>query len=539
MESRKIIGIDLGTTNSCVAVWEGTGVTVIENLEGKKTTPSVVSFTQSGKKIGDHAKRQAAMYPELTIRSVKRLMGEPYSSVKDSLDQFSYHVVKGRNGKAAISLENSIMLPQQVSAHILGYLKACAENYLGETVTDAVITVPAYFSEPQRQATKEAARIAGLNVRRLLNEPTAAALAYSLSGTRLGRILVFDLGGGTFDVSILDCSENVYDVIATGGKIRLGGDDIDILLAKDLEEDFLMQCEPGITLAPEQMMRLREAAEEAKIALSSERTTDVSLTWLAPESKKSPHLIRTISRDMLEGMASQLICQCEEICRRTIEEADVEISGIDHVLLVGGSTKMPAIRSMVERLFGKHPSALQDADQIVAVGAAVEGAILSGAIHDRHLLDVTPLALGVMTQGRNFDVVIEPNTSIPTSRSILYEGVSSSQQAVSIIVVQGKNAYDSHMKRIGDFDIFGIMASDSGVPVVEVTFDIDHNGLLTVSAKDMKSGRKGQTRIENACDLSEGEIRDMQEELSSDMEKGVSLADMIRQTRPEDPSSLQ
>ena len=523
MMKQRIIGIDLGTTNSCVAVWEGTEVTVIENLEGQKVTPSVVSFTPSGRKIGESAKRQSALFPELTIRSVKRLMGESYDSMRERLGQFSYKVIRGRNGNAAISIENSPILPQQVSAYILSYLRSCAERYLGETVTEAVITVPAYFSETQRQATKEAARIAGLNVRRLLNEPTAAALAYCESGMNLGTIVVFDLGGGTFDISMLNCTDDIYDVFANGGDTALGGDDIDKALTDELKIDFLSQCEKDIKLGPEQEMRLREEAEKVKMALSFETTAELSLPWLAPESRKNPHLVRTLSRTMVSDMAGPVVSRCREICMETLQKAHVDTADIDHVLLVGGSTKMPCIREMVEGVYHRKPVFSQDADLIVAVGAAIEGAILSGAIRNKQLLDETPLALGVMTKGRIFDVIIEPNTTIPVSRTIRYECASPDQQAVSIIVVQGRNAYDPKRKRVGCFDIMDIRSTEAGVPEVDVTFDIDPNGLLTVSAKDVKSGNANSKVIGNANVLSDKEIESMRSSLSSATDDSLPL----------------
>ena len=531
-KSGKIIGIDLGTTNSCVAVWEGGSVTVIENLEGRRITPSVVSFTPNGRKIGDTAKRQAARYPEMTISSVKRLMGENFSAVKDILPQFPYHVVKGRNGRAAIDLENTQLLPQQISAYILIYLKECAKRYLGTDVTEAVITVPAYFEEPQRQATKEAARIAGLNVRRIVNEPTAAALAFSYTGMKLGRILVFDLGGGTFDISVLNCYENIYDVFGTGGDTHLGGDDIDTALYNRLLEDFLSGCRPGYQLAPDQKIRLREAAEEAKINLSTSTSTEISLTWLAPDAKGNEHLIRTVTRDMLEELAAPIVSRCREKCEETVRDSELLLDEIDHVLMVGGSSKIPCVRAMVEDYFGRKPSFIQDADQCVAIGAAIEGAIINGEIDRMQLLDVTPLALGVMTTGRVFDVIIEPNTTIPTSRTIRYEAKDGAQKGVSIIVVQGRNAYDTRRKRIGDFDIMGIQAGPNGVAEVDVTFDIDQNGLLTVSARDVVSGQNGQTRIENANQLSDAEIDHMKEELALDSGQGLSLMEIVKKSRP-------
>jgi len=513
MAKQRIIGIDLGTTNSCVAVWEGSGVTVIENLEGQKITPSVVSFTPSGRKIGETAKRQAAIYPEMTIRSVKRLMGESYDSLKENLGQFSYNVVKGAHGYAVISLENALILPQQVSAYILGYLKNCAENYLNEPVTEAVITVPAYFTEIQREATKEAARIAGLNVRRLLNEPTAAALAYCESGINLGTVIVFDLGGGTFDISMLSCSQNIYDVFGNGGDTNLGGDDIDDALTKVICSDYLNYCEPGTSLDSKQMMRLREEAEKLKKSLSFEITAELSLPWLVPESKTNPHLVRTLSRTFLNEIAMPVVSRCREICIETIERTNTRIEDIDHVLLVGGSSKMPCIREMVEEVFHRKPVISQDAEQIVAVGAAIEGAMISGAIRDRQLMDETPLALGVMTKGRIFDVIIEPNTTIPVSKTIRYECASSEQRSATILVVQGRNAYDTKCKRVGCFDITDIHLSDSGLPEVDVTFDIDQNGLLTVTAKDVMSGKASSRVIGNAGMLTLEQLQELQSDI--------------------------
>lgn len=537
-DSKKIIGIDLGTSFSCVAVWESGNITVIANTEGRKVTPSCVAITPNGIKIGEPARRQAAIFPQMTISSVKRLMGENYASIEHLLPQFSYKVVKGANGRAAIELGDRQYLPFQISAYILGYLKECAESYLGGKVSKAVITVPAYFDDSQRQATKVAAGLAGLEVMQILNEPTAAALAFGKAGLKLGRLLVFDLGGGTFDISMLNCYENIYDVFGNGGDTHLGGDDIDSALYDFLLEDFLSRCEPGYQLLPDQRIRLREAVEDAKIQLSSSMTADVTLTWLAPDSKKCPHLVKTVTRRMLEELAAPIVNRCREKCRETVERAEIDLSQIDHVLMVGGSSNIPCIRKMVEEFFGKSPSYIQEAEQCVAIGAAIEAARINRELDSVHLLDVTPLSLGIITSGLNYDEIIEPNTSVPTSRTIRYEAMNASQKGVSIIVVQAKSEGGRlHRKRIGDFDLMGIMAGRNGVAEVAVTFDIDRNGLLTVSARDVASGSNEQRRIENASVLSEDELSEIREEMGLDDGAGLSLMEIVRKSRQE-PESM-
>ena len=512
----KIIGIDLGTTNSCLAVWEMGKATVINNEEGKKTTPSVVTFTTSGRKIGEVAKRQAAMYPKSTISSVKRLMGESFASVKNTLDQFSYNVVKDENGQAAISIDQELIPPQKVSAYVLASLKADAERYLGQAVNKAVITVPAYFNEKQRQATIDAGKMAGLKVERILNEPTAAAMAYSQISEKYGKIIVFDLGGGTFDISILNCSENGYDVIATKGDVHCGGDDIDKILTDKLIADYIGRNGGDFSLDEIQTLRVREVAEQAKIALSTSLSYEIAIAYLHPDPQKS-HLYYCLLRSELEELAAPIVDHCIDLCRQVLEDASLTIADIDHVLLVGGATKMPLIRAKAQEFFGKEPYFSQEADEIVAIGACIEGAIINGTIRDKVLLDVTPLSLGVLARNNEYQEIIAPNTTLPTDSTLRFLAAHENQEMASIIVCQARNSMDRRWKRIKAFDIF--IAPEAGkTPKIDINFDLNEEGILTVKATDVASGTSERVRIGSIRDFSQQQLDKMTEEVQADLE---------------------
>lgn len=513
----KIIGIDLGTTNSCLAIWEMGKATVINNEEGRKTTPSVVTFTASGRKIGEVAKRQAAIYPKTTISSVKRLMGESYSSVKNNLDQFSYNVVKDENGQAAISIDQELIPPQKVSAYVLASLKADAERYLGQTINRAVITVPAYFNEKQRQATIDAGKMAGLKVERILNEPTAAAMAYSNDSEKYGKIIVFDLGGGTFDISVLNCTEKGYDVVATKGDVHCGGDDIDKALTDMLIEEYISKCGGGFTLDTVQTLRVREVAEDAKIALSTSLSYEVSVSYLHPDTSKA-HLYHYLLRSELEDLATPLVNHCIDLCREVLSDAELSVEDVDHVLLVGGATKMPLVREKVREFFGKEPCFSQDADEIVAIGACIEGAIINGTIKDKVLLDVTPLSLGVLARNNEYQEIIAPNTTLPADSTLRFLAAHENQEMASIIVCQARNSMDRRWKRIKAFDIF--IASDSAnpVPKIDINFDLNEEGILTVKATDVASGTSERVRIGSIRDFSQEKLDRMTEEVQADLE---------------------
>jgi len=462
------------------------------------------------------------MYPTMTICSVKRLMGESYSSVRIELDRFPYRVVEGSDGEALISLQNELITPQEVSANILLALKHNAEEYLGQTVSDAVITVPAYFNEKQRMATKEAGRIAGLNVLRILNEPTAAAIAYSQSEKFQGNIVVFDLGGGTFDISILKCDQNQYDVLANGGDTHLGGDDLDKALADRLMTDFLKDSDDISSLEDAQMLRIREAAEEAKIALSNPNTFEheVSLSFLVPESPTHKHLVRFVTREMVEGLAQDMLSRCRLLCEKAMSDAGLGIRDIDHVLLVGGTTRMPCVRRMVADLFKREPSCSQEADEIVAIGAAIQGAMISGELNGRYLLDVTPLSLGIMTKGMIYEEIIPPNTTIPCCKTVRFHASSREQKAATFIVAQ-KDTTHGRKVILGFFDLLGICPDENGIPEFDVTFDLDQDGILTVQALDLGSGGNDRLRMTEMGNLSEKRQAELRQILSERDSKEV------------------
>ena len=516
----KIIGIDLGTTNSCVAVMEGNEPVVIPNSEGKRTTPSIVAFIENGeRKVGDPAKRQAITNARKTVYSIKRFMGETYEKVNPEIKRVTYPVVKGDNNTPRVKIDERLYSPQEISAMILQKMKKTAEDYLGQEVTDAVITVPAYFSDSQRQATKEAGEIAGLNVKRIINEPTAASLAYGLDKKSQDlKIAVFDLGGGTFDISILELGDGVFEVKSTNGDTHLGGDDFDHLIIDWLAEEFIKDEGVDLRKDPMAMQRLKEAAEKAKIELSSSTSTEINLPYIMPVDGIPKHLVKTLSRSQFEKICDKLIQSVIDPCKKALKDAGMQPSDIDEVLLVGGSTRIPAIQQIVEKFFGKLPSKGVNPDEVVAVGAAIQGGVLTGEVKDVLLLDVTPLSLGIETMGSVMTRLIEANTTIPTKKTEVFTTAADNQPSVEIHVLQGERPMATGNKTIGRFHLDGIPPAPRGVPQIEVTFDIDANGILHVSAKDRGTGKEQRIRIEASSGLSDEEIKRMKDEAKANEE---------------------
>ncbi len=537
----KIIGIDLGTTNSCVAVMEGNEPTVIANSEGKRTTPSIVAFVEGGeRKIGDPAKRQAVTNAQKTIYSTKRFMGNKFSESSKEIDRVPYKVVKGDNNTPRVDIDGRLYTPQEISAMVLQKMKKTAEDYLGQEVSAAVITVPAYFNDAQRQATKEAGEIAGLKVERIVNEPTAAALAYGLDKANEDKkIAVYDLGGGTFDISILELGDGVFEVLSTNGDTHLGGDDFDEVIINWLAEEFKAEEKMDLRKDPMALQRLKEAAEKAKIELSSSPQTEINLPYITATSSGPKHLVKTLTRARFEQLSDDLVRRSMIPCETALKDAGLSKSEINEIILVGGSTRIPKIQEEVEKFFGKKPSKGVNPDEVVALGAAIQGGVLTGDVKDVLLLDVTPLSLGIETMGGVFTKLIEANTTIPTKKSEVFSTATDNQPAVSIRVAQGERSMYNDNKEIGKFDLTDIPPAPRGVPQIEVTFDIDANGILHVSAKDKGTGKEQSIKIEASSGLSDSEIEKMKKEAEMNADKDREAKEKIDKINAADTTIFQ
>ncbi len=537
----KIIGIDLGTTNSCVSVMEGNEPVVIPNAEGKRTTPSVIAFVEGGEiKVGDPAKRQAVTNPTKTVYSIKRFMGNKYSESKKEAERVPYTVVKGDNDTPRVDIDGRLYTPQELSAMILQKMKKTAEDYLGADVSEAVITVPAYFNDSQRQATKEAGEIAGLKVRRIINEPTAAALAYGLDKKGQDqKIVVFDFGGGTHDVSILELGDGVFEVLSTDGDTHLGGDDVDEKIINWLAEEFNAEENMDLRKDPMSLQRLKEAAEKAKIELSSSAQTEINLPYITATASGPKHLVRTLTRSKFEQLIDDLVKRTIEPCQSALKAAGLSKSDIDEVILVGGSTRIPAVQDAVEKFFGKAPSKGVNPDEVVSLGAGIQGGVLTGDVKDVLLLDVTPLSLGIETMGNVFTKLIEANTTIPTKKSQVFSTAADNQPSVEIHVLQGERAMAADNKTIGRFHLDGIPPARRGTPQIEVIFDIDANGIIKVSAEDKATGKKQDIRIEASSGLTEEEIEKMKADAEANAEADKAAAESAQKLNEADSMIFQ